>query len=269
MQIRWRWPWGFALVEVLVAVAIVSVLVGLLVPTVGSARRASGRVAGLSNLRQAGLALAGYADDHGGQLPACYGDDTAGGHGPRACFDSDVRPYAAGLALLFRWPPTYAEPPHVVPQAYLASGRPLVCPGEADRAEWQTVATGLLWGRSIRNPRWLEAYELGRTSYLYEYVPTLTPADGNYDPALAGLVRSTLRAGGASRTSILFDWCLAQADPPGADGLFVNWHDGRSGGNVLYLDGHARWWDGPSARRASGPVTSDARVRALASAIDH
>lgn len=61
---------GFTLVEVLVVLAVVALLIALLLPTLAGAREATRATACLSNLRQIGVAVRAYADEHDGLSPA-------------------------------------------------------------------------------------------------------------------------------------------------------------------------------------------------------
>lgn len=60
---------AFTLIELLVVVSIIAVLVGLLLPALGAARRSAQSLECLSQLRQIGQATHLYADEHKDALP--------------------------------------------------------------------------------------------------------------------------------------------------------------------------------------------------------
>lgn len=60
---------GFTLIELLVVVAIIALLIAILLPSLGRARRQARAVACLSNLRQIAITCNTYAQDWGGVLP--------------------------------------------------------------------------------------------------------------------------------------------------------------------------------------------------------
>jgi len=60
---------GFTLIELLVVIVIVAILAALLLPALASAKQAGRKAACLSNLRQVGMAIHGYAHDNDGQIP--------------------------------------------------------------------------------------------------------------------------------------------------------------------------------------------------------
>ena len=73
---------AFTLVELLVVIGIIAVLVGVLLPTLASARRSANSAACMSNLRQIGQTIHMYVNANKGILP--YGYWNGGGNGALA-----------------------------------------------------------------------------------------------------------------------------------------------------------------------------------------
>jgi prepilin-type N-terminal cleavage/methylation domain-containing protein/prepilin-type processing-associated H-X9-DG protein len=65
---------GFTLIELLTVIAIIGILASILIPTVGRVRESARQSSCASNLRQVGLALQLYANEHNDWLPAASPD---------------------------------------------------------------------------------------------------------------------------------------------------------------------------------------------------
>ena len=60
---------AFTLIELLVVISIIALLVGILLPALGAARRTAQTVKCASNMRQLGIGFMGYATDNEGKFP--------------------------------------------------------------------------------------------------------------------------------------------------------------------------------------------------------
>jgi prepilin-type N-terminal cleavage/methylation domain-containing protein/prepilin-type processing-associated H-X9-DG protein len=95
---------GFTLVELLVVIAIIGILIGLLLPAINAARESGRRTQCSNNLKQWGLAMLGYEQDHSAFCEGVvYGSEGPGSIGP----DDSVGPngeYQRYSWLINIWP---------------------------------------------------------------------------------------------------------------------------------------------------------------------
>ncbi len=248
MQNLRRCARGFTLIELLVVVAIITLLISILLPSIGKARAQAASVKCLANLRSLGIAFNTYLSENNGVFPLC-GNIGNGTIGPQ-------------------WYRSVLQDPSLAGNYVNATGmksdldgkwKLLFCPGDY-KNNFGTLADHIVYGNisygynvmaccglnahpGIANTIWgsLSAAQNAAPQIMSQarIIHITNPADVIL-MLDAGINESNASARGWFRT---YPW------PDTGNGLAIPRHAAGTGGNcnVLFMDGHAASVTAPSA----------------------
>jgi prepilin-type N-terminal cleavage/methylation domain-containing protein/prepilin-type processing-associated H-X9-DG protein len=218
---------AFTLVELLVVIAIIAILAGMLLPAITQAKEKALRVNCLSNLRQVGISVQMYAGDNRDLVPM---------HTEAGTWLWDVRKETAN-ALIDSLSAATTSP--------AARRKILYCPGVASTVKYDN---NTLWDRganAIIGYSWLgrrdgqgdTTLNGGRLQYGKRFVSKLTGTSTNA-PAESELTADAIPSIGLNNFNAPNSG-MGMGNTPSRAGHMQN--NRPTGGNILFVDGHAVW----------------------------
>lgn len=216
---------AFTLIELLVVLAVIALLASLLLPALASAREKGRRTVCLSNLRQIGIAIQMYAQDHEGRIP--YGPKAPPFTNPSNFYPSTGAPTSllslqsgapVGLGLLL--------------QHYLATQpKVLFCPSTDQPLDTEAELAKVGQYQSQGS----YYYRHGGNTQLFD-----PPVDSNPLPVLR-LDSLGQNRNGLPIRALVMDTQFLCPDDLAAFNVKPRTHHQQKSATMLFADGHAFW----------------------------
>lgn len=247
---------GFTLIELLVVIAVIGILAGMIFPAVAYVRDKARKDECLNNLRQWGIALQGYLNEHRGVFPS-YGCASAGGSPDLSVADAwyNVLPVYLSESI-----PALKDH-SITPLPGRGIRSPFLCPSESVGLGGATNSNAKAYFSSYTLNSWIDSSENARSfskrlrvSQLNEqHSPPVTPAafvvfseTGN---GYAGGINLKYLSESACRHSRTLNLCFA-------DGHVENVHANNLGCGLQETDNYGGIQWNPNNSNLKGPSSA-------------
>ncbi len=216
---------GFTLIELLVVISIIALLISILLPALSRAKSTALTTACRSNIRQVGIAMEAYASDTYGYLPAGIANE-GGDPADVVTWDRSLQEYAGKKVPAV---PTAADPIERGEDLYL-------CPAdEIERRSGFARSYSMLYFPNFYG----DALAYGKPIFRDDFTDLstrfiMTEWHNYYNIRLTGSVGCVIND--------YYYFNGRPLAPLSGDAPYLSkYHDGVTGGNFLFMDGHVKF----------------------------